>query len=77
MKKLTIVAVLSLALTGCSHTTHQNNSSYIQEILLQPCSTDTPIPKDGTGGEVLKTLNDWQAIYNVCSASKLKPIKAL
>ncbi|WP_174261144.1 lipoprotein [Pantoea ananatis] len=70
MKKLTSVAVLLLALTGCTHTTHQNNCSYIQENLLQQCSTDTPIPKDGTGGEVLKTINDWQAIYNDCNAGK-------
>ncbi len=77
MRKLTIVAVLSLALTGCSHTTHQNNTSYIQENLLQPCSTETPIPANGTGGEVLKTLENWQTIYNQCSSSKGALIKAL
>ena len=78
MRKIHLAFILCTALvSGCSHPMPYNNSSYIQENLLVPCSTETPIPKNGTGGEVFKTLESWQTIYNECSQGKILLIKAI
>ena len=44
---------------------------------MQECSSDTPIPEDGSGEAAYNTLNDWQTIYNECRAGKHALIKAV
>jgi hypothetical protein len=71
----TLIAVLIFCLVGCTQV--HVKPVPIQENLLQECTKDTPIPENGTGGEVLKTLDEWQAIYNECRAGKHALIKAV
>ena len=72
MKWIILVLVLFL-----SAWTVKNDPSFIQESLLQECSSDTPIPEDGSGEAAYNTLNDWQTIYNECRAGKHALIKAV
>ena len=77
MKKLLIAMFLVLSLAGCTQHQVPNDTRYIQENLLQECTGDTPIPEGLTGTDVYNALNDWQAIYNQCRASKHALIEAV
>ena len=78
MRKLYLALILCTALvSGCSHPMPNNTSSYIQENLLVECTLDTPIPEGLTGADVYKTLNEWQTVYNQCSAGKHALIEAV
>ncbi|EMQ1182314.1 hypothetical protein [Klebsiella variicola] len=69
-----LIGLILLVLSGCSV---NNDTSFIQESLLQECSSDTPIPEDGTGAAAYSALNDWQTIYNECREGKHALIKAV
>ncbi len=83
MKKFLIsIIILSCSvLVGCSDKAVVNAKPIVQqEVLLQTCTTDTPIPKkksvDSTGQvgydgkEILSVLIAWQNTYDSC-ATKL------
>jgi len=76
MKKL-IIAILLCLCVACTDKPVSNNTKYIQESLLVECTSDTPLPMGYTGEDMYKALNEWQAVYNECRASKNALIKAV
>lgn len=77
-----VLCIVLLFTTGCTSTVKvpvQTNHNVTQEILLQKCTADTPIPvnsfvdKDGVttynGREVLRILIQWQTVYDECAST--------
>lgn len=80
MKKflISLIILSSTVLVGCGNKAVVDAKPMIeQEILLQPCTTDTPLPVkksvDSTGQvgydgkEILSVLIAWQNTYNDCA----------
>lgn len=77
MKLKHTVLLFTLALVGCNSVPVQVNQKVQQEVLLERCTEDTPLPtqktvdKDGNvgydGKEVFRVLRDWQTVYDDCS----------
>lgn len=79
MKKFLILIIFSCTvLVGCSNKAVVDAKPIIQqEVLLQTCTTDTPIPQkkkvDSTGQvgydgtEILSVLIAWQRTYDTCA----------
>lgn len=74
--KYIIILMLSFVLVGCG--THVDSKPQVtQELLLQPCTKDTPLPQNITvdstgqkgydGKELFATLRAWDATYAECS----------
>lgn len=76
MGRVMFIVLLCMGLAGCASVVHTQPVP-VQENLLVPCSTNTPIPQNGTGSEVLQTLQDWQTFYNACASSKDALIKSV
>lgn len=64
--KAVLIAV-ALLLTACSNPV-QVAPVIEQQALLQPCSTDTPIPTDTTGKALMQALIEYQSLYNECAS---------
>lgn len=75
-KNLLILLISCAMLSGCSSTKAPDANPY-QEILLVPCSKDTPIPKGLTGKDALDTLEEWQKTYDKCAVMHDATIKAI
>lgn len=76
--KAVLIAV-ALLLSACS-TPVQIVPVLEQQALLQPCSTDTPIPTDTTGKALMQALIEYQGIYSECATRNdalIKTIKGL
>ncbi|MDR7342115.1 hypothetical protein J2X14_000503 [Pantoea alhagi] len=58
---------VALLLTACSNPV-QVAPVIEQQALLQPCSTDTPIPTDTTGKALMQALIEYQSLYNECAS---------
>lgn len=58
---------VSLLLTACSNPV-QVAPLIEQQALLQPCSTDTPIPTDTTGKALIQALVEYQSLNNECAS---------
>lgn len=82
MKKILVCLLItcSLLLIGCSTKVPVQTKPVIsQELLLEKCSQDTPIPekfvldKDGkkvyNGQEIMRVLTEWDTIYGKCSST--------
>lgn len=74
-----VVLLLVLSLFGCNSTAPVEMKQQVQqEVLLERCSEDTPLPtqktvdKDGNvgydGKEVFRVLREWDAIYFDCAS---------
>lgn len=73
-----LLIALAFLMVGCSNKVPvQIEHPIQQEILLQRCTEDTPIPLKKTvdttgqagydGTEVFRVLRDWQSVYDDCA----------
>ncbi|EOR9074254.1 hypothetical protein FOI42_RS03975 [Escherichia coli] len=78
MKYILTFLITFMLITGCSNKVPVQASPIItQEILLERCEEDTPIPKKivvdshgnrgYAGDEILNVLTRWDSMYNECA----------
>ncbi|AGC34740.1 hypothetical protein GNZ01_06655 [Escherichia coli] len=88
MKKLLVPFISFLIISGCAEQVKLQSPAPIkQEILLERCDDDTPLPqkimidKNGfkgyDGAEILKVLTRWDAVYNECALKHDALIKTI
>lgn len=70
MKWILLISVLLLC-SSCSNYTSFDSS------LLKECTSDTPIPENGTGKAVLNTLIAWDKLYFECRERHNELVKAI
>ena len=64
--KLLLLLLCAWALTGCASWRPPSTAPALPASLRQPCPP-LPLPADGTGAAVLRTMLDWAALYRECA----------
>jgi len=75
--KYIIIGLALIILSGCSSIPVKSSPIITQEVLLERCSTDTPIPLGKDGKALIEALVAFQKVYNECAVRHDKLIDTI